>query len=193
MTPEGQSTRICSHCGATKPIEQMKKVKAGRALSWCKACHSASTSRYYRANKDAVAAKSKIRQLATLDRINGSVSPDEIRAAVAEQADSIRRRLQRKTMIAANGCWEIQTGHRSTTCKYALMPLFIKKRKITFTCHRLSAAIHHGLDIMDPKTLACHHCDNPICWRPDHLFLGTHRDNQMDSVNKGRRKLKPCA
>jgi hypothetical protein len=33
----------------------------------------------------------------------------------------------------------------------------------------------------------CHHCDNPQCVRPDHLFLGTARMNVLDSIFKGRR------
>ena len=32
----------------------------------------------------------------------------------------------------------------------------------------------------------CHHCDNPRCVRPDHLFLGTNEHNQTDKLRKGR-------
>lgn len=31
-----------------------------------------------------------------------------------------------------------------------------------------------------------HHCDNPPCWRPDHLFIGTALANKQDEVSKGR-------
>jgi hypothetical protein len=31
-----------------------------------------------------------------------------------------------------------------------------------------------------------HHCDNRLCCRPDHLFLGTCRDNTQDASKKGR-------
>ena len=34
-----------------------------------------------------------------------------------------------------------------------------------------------------------HHCDNPPCQRPDHLFLGTHKMNMEDRQAKGRQAV----
>ena len=34
-----------------------------------------------------------------------------------------------------------------------------------------------------------HHCDNPSCVRPDHIFLGTYRDNWHDALEKGRARI----
>jgi len=33
---------------------------------------------------------------------------------------------------------------------------------------------------------ACHHCDNPCCCNPWHIFIGTHKDNMNDALDKGR-------
>jgi hypothetical protein len=75
-------------------------------------------------------------------------------------------------------CW-LWTGHRGSN-GYGRIKVSGKVQM----AHRMAWEIENG---SIPEGLCVlHRCDNPSCVRPDHLFLGTHRDNAIDREMKGR-------
>lgn len=63
------------------------------------------------------------------------------------------------------------------------------ERHVGLYAHRVSWEIAHPNEPIPSGFYICHHCDNRRCVRPDHLFLGTNSDNQLDAKRKGRLPL----
>ena len=84
-------------------------------------------------------------------------------------------------VLKGDGCWEWQ-GYRDPN-RYgrlsfaALGPGVLISSRVAWSLS--FGPIPAGLDVL-------HRCDNPICCRPDHLFLGTAKDNARDMVAKDR-------
>ena len=57
----------------------------------------------------------------------------------------------------------------------------------TELAHRVSYVIAFGPIEADDCVL--HHCDTPLCVRPEHLFKGDRGDNARDMASKGRQWL----
>jgi len=55
--------------------------------------------------------------------------------------------------------------------------------------HRYSFILHHPItiDLLQHREICvCHRCDNRKCVNPEHLFLGSMKDNNDDKMAKGR-------
>jgi hypothetical protein len=44
----------------------------------------------------------------------------------------------------------------------------------------------YGLDLGDSGQKALHHCDNPPCFNPEHIYVGSQSANVADMMNRGR-------
>lgn len=80
-----------------------------------------------------------------------------------------------------NGCWEWKRarhpdGYGNICVNYRTLPAH-KFFYMLFVGH-----VPSGLK-------CCHHCDNPPCVNPDHIFVGTDADNTRDKMAKGRHRL----
>lgn len=83
-----------------------------------------------------------------------------------------------------NSCWEWLK--EKDKWGYGVVHIYQKSKRIKrISASKASWIIKNKQEITD-GLVVCHKCDNRKCVRPDHLFLGTHKDNMQDCKNKGR-------
>jgi hypothetical protein len=99
------------------------------------------------------------------------------------------------------GCWEWMGGKSAARKRKNRGGYFLeygkfhvnvilpdgKKRKKTIEAHRLMWIMLNGE--IRKNMYVCHHCDNPKCVRPDHLYEESQRQNMLDCVSRGRHAM----
>ena len=85
-------------------------------------------------------------------------------------------------VIKTSGCWEWTAA--SDKYGYGRFQMGTWGHSRLILAHRFSWKESFG-DIPEGM-FVCHKCDNPKCVKPDHLFLGTAKENTIDCVKKGR-------
>ena len=94
----------------------------------------------------------------------------------SDEAD--RLRFWSKVDQSEEGCWLWQGTMFSQG--YGCFKIDGKLHK----AHRVAYTLVMG--VIPAGLLVCHHCDVRACVRPDHMFLGTTKDNVHDAKKKGR-------
>lgn len=99
-----------------------------------------------------------------------------------EKIESLKSKFEEK-VIKTDGCWQ-WTGLKMHKREYGMM---VGLDGILMRSHRLSYLIYKGE--IKKGLYVLHSCDNPPCTNPEHLFLGTQKENIQDMISKGRAKF----
>lgn len=110
-----------------------------------------------------------------------TLTPERI-AELAKDEKVLVRFLASVDSSDLNGCWLWTKGVKVSKCGHH-RGVFNAGGAHHFAS-RFAYVIANGQ--IRPGMLVCHTCDNPLCVRPSHLFLGSHSDNARDCLNKGR-------
>lgn len=95
------------------------------------------------------------------------------------EGKSVVQRIYEKVKVnPGNGCHEFTAQKNASG--YGVISIDGKQG----LAHRVSWVAHNGAIPCGLHVL--HKCDNPKCVNPEHLFLGTNRDNVDDKIAKGR-------
>ena len=89
-------------------------------------------------------------------------------------------RFWEKVEKRPNGCW-IWTSYVNKD-GYGMLSYSGKTER----SHRFVWMMEYGE--IPAGMCICHKCDNPACVNPDHLFLGTQRQNIVDMCSKERQR-----
>ena len=98
-----------------------------------------------------------------------------------EYFEHTRKRLKKKILIK-NECWEWQGQLNNHGYAFASWGQAEEKKKTVL--HRVAYAI--WIEEVPRGLCVLHKCDNPKCINPEHLYLGTKKDNTRDIKNRNR-------
>ena len=166
--------RICPTCGKSF-LALASEVRRGNGTYCGKACFGSSAERV-------CPMCHKVFRVPASELARGSGIYCGIACGAIGRTKPLAERFWKKVKKTKD-CW-LWTG---ATTSWGYGTIGRGKTGTNAPAHRVSWELHHG-PIPDGLCIL-HHCDNPSCVRPDHLFLGTLKDNTQDMLKKGRHRV----
>src|SRR3990172_29465 len=169
--------KTCEYCHQTFEISRSRTARPGRGKFCSKACWRA----YQRTSRPR---QTTCQQCGKIF----SASPHRIERAEAKHCSHECHWLAQKRELVdyfwsqidqTGSCWlwigPINSGNGYGRFSFEMREVY---------AHRVSYELHYGP--IPTGRQVCHHCDNHLCVHPDHLFLGTQRENNLDRDFKDR-------
>ena len=85
--------------------------------------------------------------------------------------------------LRLDGECKVFTGMKNRN-RYGFVPVMWGGVRFPILAHRLAWALNAGEDPPADR-IVCHRCNNPPCCNPEHLYLGTPRENTNDTMAAG--------
>lgn len=171
--------KICKDCGKEKNESDFfkSKLNKGGLTTCCKICHRIRCKKWEEKNKEKIIGYWKKYNYKRVKKICEICGNEFVRNGT-ENGCSISCRLLNNINKNENGCWE---WRRSINARGYGQINFKRKPKET---HRVSYMTFKGE--IPAGFCVLHTCDNRKCINPDHLYIGTKKDNARDMLNRNR-------
>lgn len=87
-----------------------------------------------------------------------------------------------RSALSPGGCWPWTGGVNN--CGYGVFGKTVGDRVRFWLAHRHAYELIHGE--IPPRLVVRHRCDTPACCNPDHLQIGTRKENHQDTLRRDR-------